>query len=370
MKIAIVEPVGGHGGMDYYDYGLAYGLGANDIEVLYYTCDKTEIRDFPNVFTIISFVKLWDVSFFRKVYRYLKGHLESFKDSKKKGVKIIHLHFFTFRLIDYLVILIAKSMKFTIVATIHDISSFDKSASRIFEKRSYKLIDGIIVHNKSSLNDLKKKNVKIKRIDVIAHGNYKPFISEILLKEKTDRFTLLFFGQIKKVKGLDVLLNAIKKIKDKGYDGVELIIAGKVWKSDLDSYVNLVNVLGIKDMVRTDFRYIPDEEVASFYSKADLVILPYTEIYQSGVVLLTMSYGKPVLCSDLEAFKEVVIEGETGFLFENKNEFDLADKIINVMERPELLQSVIDNSKLLMDTQYDWVNIGRKTKEFYKSVLR
>lgn len=370
MKIAIVEPVGGHGGMDYYDYGLAYGLGANDIEVLYYTCDKINRRDFPNVSTKITFNKLWDTNFICKVFRYLKGHIQSFRDARKEEVKIVHLHFFTFRIIDYLVLILARLMNFMIIVTIHDVNAFDKKANQAIEKKCYKLIDGIIVHNQSSYNDLKKKNVQIKNITIISHGNYRPFIEVPSLKRKETDFSLLFFGQIKKVKGVDILLKAMKIVKERGYTNIRLKVAGKAWKSDLNYYIGLIKDLGIQEQVKTDFRYIPDSQVASFYINADLVILPYIEIYQSGVILLTMSYGRPVLCSNLDAFKEIVTNGQTGFLFENKDEMDLADKIINIYEHQEALIPVINRASILMDTQYDWVNIGEKTKDFYKSILK
>lgn len=365
MKIAIIEPVGGHGGMDYYDYGLAYSLGINNVKVLYYTCDKTEIRSFPNVSTKTTFNKLWDTNFVCKVFRYLYGHIRSFRDAKKEGVKIVHLHFFTFRIIDYLVLILARLMNFVIIATIHDVNAFDEKANQAIEKKCYKLVNAIIVHNESSYNDLKKKNIQIKNITIIPHGNYKPFIEVSSSKRKESDFSLLFFGQIKKVKGLDILLKAMKIIKEKGYNNIHLVVAGKAWKSDLDYYIDLIKDLDIQNYVRTDFRYIPDNQVAQFYINTDLVILPYTEIYQSGVILLTMSYGKPVLCSNLDAFKEIVIDGQTGFLFKNNDEVDLADKIINIYEHQETITRVINQADILMDTKYDWVEIGKNTIAFY-----
>ena len=58
MKIALVEHVGGHGGMDYYDYGLAYGLGSNNISVSYHTSNETNMRIFDNVHTYYTFGNL------------------------------------------------------------------------------------------------------------------------------------------------------------------------------------------------------------------------------------------------------------------------------------------------------------------------
>jgi glycosyltransferase involved in cell wall biosynthesis len=368
MKIAIIEPIGGHGGMDYYDYGLAHGLSCSGLNVLFYTCDKTCIRYFKNVDTILLFKNLWGTNALNKGFQYLKGHFRSFKDAKKKRVRLVHLHFFTFRLIDYLILITAKKMKFTVIATVHDINSFNKKTNCLIERQCYRLIDGVIVHNNSSYKDLMKKNIAIKKIKIIPHGNYNLFVKKLPLQESNDVFTLLFFGQIKKVKGLDILLNAIKLVIDKGYK-IKLIIAGKVWKSDPDYYLNLIKELNIENVVETNFRYISNDEVVSFYSKANLVILPYIEIYQSGVLLMTMSYGRAVLCSNLEAFKEIIIDKENGFLFQNKNKNDLANNIIDIIKNQPILENVIKNADLLMESKYNWLSIGKQTKSFYHSLL-
>jgi glycosyltransferase involved in cell wall biosynthesis len=367
ISTAIIEPIGGHGGMDYYDYGLAYGLGENEVEVVYYTCDKTQIRYFKNVETVIIFKKMWDVNIACKAYRYLKGHILAFKDAKQREIGIVHLHFMTFRFIDYLILLVAKNMNFKIVGTIHDINSFYKKANFAIERKCYQLIDTVIVHNYSSLESLKTKKLSIKKVAIIPHGNYKPFITSLFPKQVDDVFTLLFFGQIRKVKGIDILLEAIKIVIDKGHK-IKLIVAGKAWKDNIEYYISLIENLSIKNNVETNFRYIPDEEVSSFYSRANLVVLPYTEIYQSGVMLLTMSYGCPVLCSDLNAFREFVVDRKTGFLFQNKNKEDLANKICYIIENKHILPMIIDNASALIDTNHSWINIGKLTLDIYISL--
>jgi len=366
MHISIIEPVGGHGGMDYYDYGLAYGLGANGVDVLFYTSDKTQVRAFTNVQTKLFFKGVWGSSFLTKTRLYIQGHIAAYRDSKKNGVKIVHLHFFFFRGIDLLMLLLAKSFGLKVVVTVHDVNSFHNNSKQSVEKLCYKLIDGVIVHNRSSFNTIEEKGMRTGKIAIIPHGNYLPFITAAEKAPKSSSpFTLLFFGQIKDVKGLDILLNAFKKVTAVKQD-VQLIIAGKAYKNDLGVYENLIEELGIAPFIKTDFRYIPDDEVASFFSQADLVILPYREIYQSGVLLLTMSYGKPLLCSDLAAFEEIIIDKENGFTFKSENDDDLADKLLAIMDDPELLAKVSANASKVIRNDFDWVKIGAKTAAFYK----
>jgi D-inositol-3-phosphate glycosyltransferase len=370
LKIAVIEPVGGHGGMDYYDYGLAMGLGANDVEVFFYTSSNTKVRVFPNVITLFYFKNMWKRNFFIKVSKYVVGHCLAIRDVKNREIKIIHLHFFTFRLIDLLILRYARLKDLKVIVTIHDITSFDEKANSIIERNCFKYINGIIVHNQSSLKALNNKyDVSVPKT-IIPHGNYLPFIDDIsnIKKESRGKFTLLFFGQIKKVKGLDILLEALSIVNNKGCQ-IELIIAGKAWKSDLNQYKELIKKLKIEDIVTTDFRYIPDEEVASYYKQADLVVLPYREIYQSGVLLLTLSYGKPVLCSDLEPFKEIIIDNESGFLFDNGSPRHLAAKIEEIVLDRDNLRRVVGNTNSMIRDSYDWIKIGGLTKTFYSEIV-
>ena len=368
MRISIIEPVGGHGGMDYYDYGLAYGLGANGIEAIFFTSDKTQVREFPNVQTKLFFKGVWGSSFITKTRLYIKGHIAAYRYSKKNGIKIVHLHFFFFRGIDLLMLLLAKSFGLKTVVTVHDVNSFHNNSKQAIEKQCYKLIDGVIVHNRSSYDMIKEKGMPINQIAIIPHGNYLPFITAAETSPKAPRpFTLLFFGQIKDVKGLDILLRAFKKVTAVKQD-VQLIIAGKAYKNDLGVYEDLITELGISSYIKTDFRYIPDDEVSSFFNMADLVILPYREIYQSGVLLLTMSYGKPLLCSDLAAFKEIIVDNENGFTFKSEDDEDMAGKLLSIMDDPGLLAKVSANASKVIRNDFDWVKIGAKTAGFYRLI--
>jgi len=371
QTVGIIEPVGGHGGMDYYDYGLASGLGNQGVNVRFYTCDKTTVRNFKNVLTLLPFVNMWKRSFLIKTSKYLSGHLTAFNDLIQNNGRIVHLHFFALRSIDLLILSVAKIRGLKIIATIHDVTSFHGKANEWIEDRCYKLIDGVIVHNNSSFIVLEKKIEKVQiKTAIIPHGNYLPFIQKknaVISDNKV--FTILFFGQIKKVKGLDVLINAVSVLKAQGIH-IKLLIAGKAWKSDLEEYIKLIDDLGLSDIVTTDFRYIPDNEVADYYSLADLVVLPYKEIYQSGVLLLTMSYSKPVLCSDLLPFQEIIEDGINGFLFKSEDIQDLANKLIYIIKGGAALRSsIILESDSIINLKYNWNTIGRQTSDFYREVL-
>lgn len=368
-KISLIDPVGGHGGMDFYNYGLAFGLSKYNIDIYIYTSSETGLRNYTNVYTFYAFKDIWKSNRLFKVLKYLCGHLLSINESKKESVKIVHYHFFTYRLIDLVYLVYAKLRNLKIVVTIHDIVPFDKHSSRFTEKLLLKFIDGIVVHNSTSYDILLSTHNSLKNVIKIPHGNYFPFVKSVeKINPQKKKINLLFFGQIKKVKGLDLLILAIKEVTDLGYD-VELVIAGKPWKEDLDIYRNLIISLRLQDYIKEHYYYIPNDRIYDFFCQSDLVVLPYRVIYQSGVLLLTLSHRIPVLCSDLDAFKEVVIDEETGFLFKSGSHHSLANKIIDIINNRHLLEKVKNNAYNRIAKSNNWEDIGKKTLAFYESLL-
>lgn len=369
VKVAIIDPVGGHGGMDYYCYGLAYGLGQNNVSVRYFTCDLTTTQFFDNVQTVLGFKKIWSGGVILRGIKYLAGHFEVFRSLSRNKMRLIHLHFFALGVEQLAVLVMARLFRLQTIVTLHDVNSFYKSSNKTIARVCLRLISGIIVHNQSSFNSLMLKDKQHPPVAVIPHGNYLPFIKcAAQRKERGPIFSLLFFGQIKKTKGLDLLLQAVANVKKRGLK-IHLVVVGKPWKTDINHYLGLIDQLNLADVVETCFKFIPNEKVADYYQAADLVVLPYTEIYQSGVLLLSMSYGRSVLCSDLPAFKEVVEHQVTGLIFKSGDIESLTDKIVEAVNCPDLLQKISAGAGRLMRDKFDWVQIGAETKRFYSKVF-
>lgn len=372
MRIALIDPVGGHGGMDYYDYGLAYGLGEVDCEVYYYTSNETPEKKFKNVSTFYPFSDVWKRNKLLKGFNFIGGYIKSFSRAKKNNLAIIHLHFFNLGYINSIILLIAKKIfNLNTVVTIHDVDTFKNSKSEKSIKNIFFLIDQIIVHNNFSMQELINKGVAEEKINVIPHGNYALFVSQLpytIDSRLNGSLELLFFGQIKEVKGLDILLKAIAKVIKKT-DKVHLTIAGRPWHDDTSVYDAIIEENNLQKYVTTNYSFIPDGEVAEYFSGADLVILPYKRIYQSGVLLLAMSYGRPVLASNLPAFSEIIEDGKTGLLFESENPEDLADRIMQVLNNKEGLNSIRDKANVELETNYNWKEIGGKTLNVYEKII-
>ena len=366
MKIAIIEPVGTYGGMDYYNLGLAYGLSECNVEILYFTSNPAKERIHSKKINIIKvFGDIWFKNSFLKLFHFFKGYLKSFLIANKNNCKIFHFHFFDFGYLNLLIILISSLFKQKKVVTLHDVNSFYKKTSFLSEKIISKIIDAVVVHNHSSLIELNKKKNKFKKVNIIPHGNYLPFVKMLDIPAKKKYINLLFFGQIKDVKGLDVLLKAMS-IVIKENKNFRLTIAGRPWKVEEGYYTKLISSYKLKDYVKCHFRFIEDDEVVSFYEKSDVVVLPYKRIYQSGVLLLTMSYGRAAIVSNLEPFKEVIDHNFNGLMFETENEKSLAKCILR-LNRNKIIK-LVANANVTISQNYSWKLIGEKTKKLYDSL--
>jgi glycosyltransferase involved in cell wall biosynthesis len=126
--------------------------------------------------------------------------------------------------------------------------------------------------------------------------------------------------------------------------------------------------LEIQDSVEINFRYIHDQEVKSFFERADLVVLPYRKIFQSGVLIFSMSFKIPVLCSNLSSFCELVRHGENGFLFESDNVQSLANEIASIMDNQKLAHQAAERAFSMVSDELNWEKIGASVLKFYKRI--
>ncbi|NLE43619.1 MAG: glycosyltransferase [Chloroflexi bacterium] len=142
-------------------------------------------------------------------------------------------------------------------------------------------------------------------VTVVLHPVYDMFADDRLSKESAREHlglplaapVLLFFGMVREYKGLADILVALPRIRE-SLSAVVLLIAGEFWK-DKSDYLDLIKRLGIEDAVRIDDRYIPNEEVAIFFSAADVLVAPYREATGSGVLQMARGMGLPVIATDV-----------------------------------------------------------------------
>ncbi len=374
VRVAVIEPVGGHGGMSYYDMGLCEGVAKAGAEVSLYTCDIAVPASRSGVEVHPEFRRVFGsggrvvraMNFVAGLYRTLRGCVV-------RHQTVVHYHFFHYGLMELLSVVAAVLARRRVVVTVHDLESFDQRRLQ-FHSTILRLADAIIVHNRSSRKELVGMIEGIgNRVAVVPHGNY---IGQVALEDRltsrnrlgipADARVLLFFGQIKDVKGLDVLIRAFARLHSLHPD-LHLIIAGRPWKSDFSVYQSLIDELGVADRVHCFIRYVAESEVGYFYGSADVVVLPYRRIYQSGVLLMAMSLGLPVMASSLDAMREVVVSGENGWIFETDNVEALAECVSTYLGGNGSGQEGAAAASLMV-REYGWASIGEKTLAIYKKV--
>ena len=201
----------------------------------------------------------------------------------------------------------------------HEASPLD----RLLLKLAFSNADRFITHSKKD-RELLAKLVDERRIAVCSL----PALDEFRAPGKGERSgrRILFFGKVRKYKGLSVLLEAMPKVLSE--IEVELLIAGEFYDS-IDKYQRLIGELGIESSVRIDNRYIPNEEVAGLFEQADLLVLPYVTASQSGVARIAFSNALPIIASDAGGLSETVIENVNGLLFSARDSNALASKIVS-----------------------------------------
>lgn len=297
--------------------------------------------------------------------------------AKRERKQIIH--FQTIHLIELFLVVLFKITGFKIVYTIHNVLPGHKKINffqRIFYSLLYTCCDFLIIHSEiSRLDAIKLYRISPKKIIVIPHGDYKFFIPKTPLskpeaKEKLGisetSNTILFFGAIRSNKGLHDLLDAIPKIKNK-ISNIVLIIAGEPLQ-DYSKYQKHIQSLCISDTVVESLDYIPIEDVPIYFYASDIVILPYHEISQSGVLHLAYAFGKPVIASDIGGFREAVEDGKNGFLIPPQNPGLISEKVIKIIKN-NLVDKMGKYSLYLADSKFSWESIAGKTYHLYKKLI-
>ncbi len=273
-----------------------------------------------------------------------------------------------------------------IILTAHNVNagrrdSKDSPLNHLTLRIQYRLADRIFVHTeKMKLELVDEFGVQGSRVTVIPFGinNAVPNTSLTPGDAKrrlgiggSDR-AILFFGRITPYKGLEYLIAAFQRILA-GRDDYRLIIAGrldnceKYWPPIREAIRE--DVQSGRVLLRADF--IPDEETEVYFKAADVVALPYRDIYQSGVLFLGHSFGLPVIAADVGSLKDDIVEGKTGFVFKPEDPVDLA-KAIERYFASDLYSDLNGRREWIRDyatERHSWDVVSRITMSVYAGLL-
>ncbi len=173
---------------------------------------------------------------------------------------------------------------------------------------------------------------------------------------------ILFFGLIRKYKGLDILLEAFGGL-DESY---QLIIAGEPYGS-FEPYQKIIDSIPGKGRIHIFPKYIKDSEVKAYFSAADLTVLPYRSATQSGISSISYHFEVPMIVTDVGGLKSTIGESGTGIVAEKPEPSCIREEIEKYFADPMIKESCIDRIRI-EKRRLSWSAFSDSLKQFVKSI--
>jgi D-inositol-3-phosphate glycosyltransferase len=390
LEVALVT-----GGFDRpYAFGLAMALVSKGIclDVIGSDgVDSPEMHTTPN----LRFLNLWgsqraDTTVASKASRALAYYARLIRYGAAAKPKIFHILWNSkFQLFDRsLLMLYYKAQGKKIALTAHNVNQArrdgnDSLLNRLTLRIQYRLADHIFVHTQKMKGELVADfGVRERAVTVIRHPLNNAFPDTDLTPAQAKRQlgirggerAILFFGRIKPYKGLEHLLAAFQQLVT-SHLNYRLIIAGESKKGN-EKYLNEICRAISREFSRGQIipkiQFIPDEEMELYLKAADVLVLPYKEIFQSGVLFLAYSFGLPVVATDVGSLREEIVEGRTGFLCRPADPVDLA-KAIETYFASDLYRDLDKRRQDIRDyakAHHSWDAVGELTRKAYAELSR
>jgi D-inositol-3-phosphate glycosyltransferase len=381
------------GGDKPYALGMAAALTSAGVEVDFIGSDDLSVPELLNN-PRVDFYNLRgdqrsEVSFAAKITRVGIYYWRLIRYAANAKPTIFHLLWNNkFQFFDRtLLMLYYRLLGKKVVFTAHNVNagkrdSNDSWMNRLSLKVQYKLSDHILVHTDGMKSELAAGfRIPEDKVSVIPFGinNTVPSTGLSVAEAKrqlsvscSDK-AMLFFGNIAPYKGLEYLVAAFSNLVREA-PSYRLIIVGKP-KGSEDYWKQIQEIIDrncIHDRVTERIEYIPDEETELYFKAADVLVLPYGQVFQSqsGVLFLGYSFGLPAIAADVGSLREEIIEGETGFLFKPQDSSDLA-KAIRQYFRSALfteLESRRRQIKQYANERYSWNKVAMITTSVYSNL--
>jgi glycosyltransferase involved in cell wall biosynthesis len=376
-----------------YALGMAAALVGQGIGLDFIGSDKLDAPELHQS-PLINFLNLRgdqkeDAPLHRKVVRILAYYARLIRYVVRSRPRIFHILWNNkFEHFDRtLLMLYYRLFGKRIVLTAHNVNmrkrdGRDSWLNRLSLGIQYRLCHDILVHTAAMKNELVADfGIASQRVSVIPFGinNTSP-TTELGRREARERIglgpgekTLLFFGQIAPYKGLEYLIAAMSELAKEDKD-LLLIIAGRI-KPGYTHYWNAIQSeilhARLDRCIIQHVRFIPDAEVELYFKATDVAVIPYVEIFQSGVPFLSYSFGLPVIATDVGSLRDDIVEGKTGFTCRAKDPADLASAIRTYFSSDlyENLEERRSQIREFANERNSWTRVGEILTGVYRRVL-
>lgn len=380
------------GGDRHYAFGLAMALVGNGIGVDFIGGDEVES---PELHTTpkLTFFSLrrngGNATLAKKVARVFAYYARLIRYAAMAKPKIFHILWNNkFELFDRtLLMFYYKLLRKKVVLTAHNVNagvrdSTDTPLNRFTLKIQYRLADRIFIHTDKMKRQLVEEfGVRNAAAVLIPYGinnavpntQLTPGEAKRRLGIKSDERTILFFGNIAPYKGLEYLITAFEQIEATAGQ-YRLVVAGRP-KKDCEEYADAIRQAlthgPTRDRIILHANFIPDEDLELYFKAADVTVLPYTRIFQSGVLFLAYSFGLPVIAADVGSLREDIVDGKTGFVFRPKDPVDLAKTIEKYFDSDlyRCLNLRRAEIRSYANERHSWQVVGQMTQRVYAELL-
>jgi glycosyltransferase involved in cell wall biosynthesis len=411
LRVALYEPFG-RGGICHYTYQLAEALSRRGCDVTVVTPESWELAALPRSFRVRF---LGRRSALKRLLLALAGpgaprrpedteeeptrwsaRLSSWLGGPRRRIlqtflaaeiairrfDVVHVHSVGLGTGRRLVRLL-RALGLPVLCTAHEaVPHEEPSAEQLRELGElYGSVARIVVHAGRTRDELVRLfAVDPRKIAFVPHGAYDLFFpnGRILREDARARVgfpasrpTILFFGLIRRYKGLEYLAEAFARVRETLPDAM-LAIVGELFRGDdagHADYSRLIADVARRPNVRRVPGYVPLESVGLYLSAADVVVLPYLQTSQSGVLLAAFAAGRPVVVTDTGGLSETVTDGSTGFVVPARDSKALAVAILRILQSPEIAEAMGRNSAREADTIYSWDRIADRTADLYASAI-
>lgn len=246
-----------------------------------------------------------------------------------------------------------------------------RPGDRIFTDRQFRYCNGAITQSGTVSRQFRDRFPAIPET-MIPHPVYEHFGEELervearrIVGETGEHPLLLFFGFVRKYKGLDLLLEAMPAILDR-VPAARLLVVGEYFE-DREQYQQIISRLGIGDAVRTVDRYVPNEEVATWFSAADLLVLPYRSATNSGIVQIGYNFAVPSVVTNVGSLAEVVVDEKTGYVIEQAGPEEIAVAVAKGLDpatNRRLSANIVEERK-----KYSWAAFAENVERFAEDLF-
>jgi D-inositol-3-phosphate glycosyltransferase len=381
------------GGTDrHYAFGLAMALIAKDVrlEVI-----GSDLVDSPEMHTTpgLSFLNLQGsmepAGLKTKIARSLSFYYRLVRYAWSAKPRVFHilwnnkLEFFDRTLLMLYYKLLGKKVVFTA----HNINAGRRDSSNSLLNRlsltaQYRLADHIFVHtDKMKVELIAEFGLCSWKVTTIPFGinNAVPDTALTCAEARhrlglgDDEKAILFFGAIKQYKGLEHLVAAFRQLGARDHR-FRLIVAGEPKKGHERYFAEIQEAIGQdpnRDRILLNLEFVPDEETEIYFKAADVAVLPYTSIFQSGILFLAYSFGLPVVAADVGSFREDIVEGRTGFICQPCDAGDLARTLERYFDS-DLFRNLAGRRQEIREyarSRNSWDVVGNITRQVYEDMV-